>query len=177
MVTIVYAAEKPVWAGKTSPGEIKLPTVDVVEGKTVEIDIPVENHEGKATGIYSPVLVAPPGNPEEAVKRLNAVLEKNPKDIDALQSRANALVLLGDERKAIADYALLIKLDPPFPRNVGVYNNLACILAMSPDDGVRDGKRRWSWPRRRISSIKPHRRTCSIPSQPLTRRLAILNAR
>ena len=41
MVSAVYVGEKLVWAAKPSPGELKLPVVELVEGKTVEVDIPV----------------------------------------------------------------------------------------------------------------------------------------
>ncbi len=50
VVSVVYKGEKPVWAGIISPGEFKPPVVDVVEGETVDVDIPVVNHEAAITG-------------------------------------------------------------------------------------------------------------------------------
>ena len=81
------------------------------------------------------------GKPLDAIKLLNAALDKDPDDIDALLVRADCYVSAGEERKAIAEYEHLLKLKPSGVRKMVVYNNLAYILAASSDDGVRDGKR------------------------------------
>src|SRR5262249_2236978 len=45
---------------------------------------------------------------------------------------------IGKHAEAVADYNAAIKLKPD---DSGVLNNLAWVLATSPDDNVRDGKR------------------------------------
>ena len=45
---------------------------------------------------------------------------------------------LGKQAEAIADYEAALKLEP---KNSGVLNNLAWVLATSPDDKLRNGKR------------------------------------
>ncbi|HEX3600480.1 MAG TPA: tetratricopeptide repeat protein [Lacipirellulaceae bacterium] len=81
------------------------------------------------------------GKPLEAIKLLDAVLDKDPNDFGALFARADCFFSAGEDRKAIAEYEHLLKLKPSVLRKMVVYNNLAYILAASPDDGVRDGKR------------------------------------
>jgi tetratricopeptide (TPR) repeat protein len=56
----------------------------------------------------------------------------------ALQGRADALVGLGRAEEALSDYEAALKLQP---QNTGLLNNLAWLLATSPVDQVRDGKR------------------------------------
>lgn len=79
--------------------------------------------------------------PRQVIEQQTAILENDPKNVDALFTRAVRWRLLHHERKAIADYERLIKLDPPHPKDIFVYNDLAYILATSPDDKLRDGKR------------------------------------
>ncbi len=76
--------------------------------------------------------------PKLAIEVLNEVLKEDPQQFDALVGRADANLTMGQHREAIGDYdqALQIK-----PKDTTVLNNLAWILATSPDDGVRDGKR------------------------------------
>src|SRR6185503_3904599 len=47
---------------------------------------------------------------------------------------------LGEDRKAIADYNVILKLKLSRVRQMVVTNNVAFILATSADNGVRDGK-------------------------------------
>lgn len=54
------------------------------------------------------------------------------------QARADAYLNLGMQKEAIADYEIALKLDP---NNSGVLNNLAWVLATSPDDSLRNGPR------------------------------------
>ena len=51
---------------------------------------------------------------------------------------ADAYLNLGKQAEAIADYEKAIKLEP---KEEGVLNNLAWVLATSPDAKLRDGKR------------------------------------
>lgn len=54
------------------------------------------------------------------------------------QARADAYLNLGMQKEAIADYEIALKLDP---NNSGILNNLAWVLATSPDDALRNGPR------------------------------------
>ena len=56
----------------------------------------------------------------------------------ARQARADAYLNLGMQKEAIADYEIALKLDP---NNSGILNNLAWVLATSPDDALRNGPR------------------------------------
>jgi tetratricopeptide (TPR) repeat protein len=76
--------------------------------------------------------------PRKAVEKCKAALEKDPENFIALRTRADALLGIGKHAEAIADYEQAIKLRP---RDESVLNNLAWVLATSPEDAVRDGKR------------------------------------
>jgi tetratricopeptide (TPR) repeat protein len=76
--------------------------------------------------------------PHKAIEKFSAALEIDPKFFSALRGRADAYLSVGKHAEAIADYNEALKLKPEDP---GVLNNLAWVLATSPDEGVRDGKR------------------------------------
>jgi len=57
---------------------------------------------------------------------------------DALRQRGDALLSVGKHAEAVKDYEEALKLDP---EDTGVLNNLAWVLATSPDDAVRNAKR------------------------------------
>jgi tetratricopeptide (TPR) repeat protein len=77
-------------------------------------------------------------NSQKAAERYTAILAEKPDDVEALSGRANALLGLGKHAEAIADYNKALKLDP---EDSNMLNNLAWVLATSPDDKLRDGKR------------------------------------
>ncbi len=89
--------------------------------------------------------------PRKAIDILTSVLESDPKNVAVLRSRGDALLSVGDHSAAIQDYesavAALGNLELTDPDDVqkaeaaGVYNNLSWVLATSPNDSVRDGKR------------------------------------
>jgi tetratricopeptide (TPR) repeat protein len=56
----------------------------------------------------------------------------------AYQGRGDAYLNIGKQREAIADYEAALVREPD---NSGVLNNLAWVLATSPDAGLRDGRR------------------------------------
>lgn len=56
----------------------------------------------------------------------------------AFRGRADAYLNIGEHRNAVADFEEAIKIDP---LDSGALNNFAWVLATSPDDDVRDGKR------------------------------------
>jgi tetratricopeptide (TPR) repeat protein len=74
----------------------------------------------------------------QAVQGFSAVLAEEPTQWLALRGRADALLNLGKQVEAIADYNQAIKLRPKDP---GILNNLAWVLATSPDEKLRDGTR------------------------------------
>jgi tetratricopeptide (TPR) repeat protein len=75
---------------------------------------------------------------QEAVETYGSVLEIDVKNQLARQGRADTLLRLGKQADAIADYEAVLKEEP---KNSHVLNNLAWLLATSPDDKLRDGKR------------------------------------
>jgi len=74
----------------------------------------------------------------KSISHYTAALEIAADNWLALQGRADALVGLGRSAEALADYEAALKLQP---QNSGLLNNLAWLLATSPVDQVRDGKR------------------------------------
>ncbi|RIK78330.1 MAG: hypothetical protein DCC67_11690 [Planctomycetota bacterium] len=84
--------------------------------------------------------------PREAIAAYTKVIEATAGGGDdaksqrflALRGRADAHLNIGDHRAAVADFEEAIKLDP---LDSGALNNFAWVLATSPDDDVRDGKR------------------------------------
>lgn len=85
--------------------------------------------------------------PRKAIEIYTALLEKEPEDTSVLRSRADAYLAVGEHRKAIADYEKALKLigdkdDQEHKRALsGILNNFAWVLATSPQDDIRDGKR------------------------------------
>ena len=75
---------------------------------------------------------------DKAAEACSGVLAEHPNQPLALRGRADALLNLGKHKLAIADYEVLMKQRPDDP---GTLNNLAWVLATSPIDELRDGKR------------------------------------
>lgn len=76
--------------------------------------------------------------PTQAIEIFDKFLETEEPSVEILRSRADALLSIGRQAEAVADYERALKLEP---RDSGVLNNLAWVLATSPDDKVRDGER------------------------------------
>jgi tetratricopeptide (TPR) repeat protein len=84
--------------------------------------------------------------PRKAIDLLTQVLDSLSDDNDpkgetkaeVLEARGNALLSVGKHADAIQDYNEALKVDP---EDTGILNNLAWVLATSPDDGVRNAKR------------------------------------
>lgn len=76
--------------------------------------------------------------PREAIRRFTRALELDEDNFACLRGRSDAAISIGDHPAAVTDLekALGIK-----PEDSGVLNNLAWLLATSPDDDLRDGKR------------------------------------
>jgi tetratricopeptide (TPR) repeat protein len=85
--------------------------------------------------------------PRKAIESLTSIIENVPDDAteddkavkeDALRSRGDALLSVGKHAEAIKDYEEALKIDP---EDTGVLNNMAWVLATSPEDGVRNADR------------------------------------
>ena len=74
----------------------------------------------------------------KSLKTFGALLAKDPKNGSGYRGRADVYLSIGKQGEAIADYESALKFDPD---NSGVLNNLAWVLATSPDENRRDGKR------------------------------------
>ncbi|TWT74232.1 tetratricopeptide repeat protein [Allorhodopirellula solitaria] len=85
--------------------------------------------------------------PRQAIETLTSVLEKEPGNSAVLRSRADAYLAVGEHSEAIADYERALDEigDQDDEENTailsGILNNLAWVLATSPQDDVRDGQR------------------------------------
>ncbi|HEY2882651.1 MAG TPA: tetratricopeptide repeat protein [Pirellulales bacterium] len=76
--------------------------------------------------------------PRKAIDAYTDALVIKPDLMAALEGRANMYLNIGKHAEAVSDYNSAMKIDE---KNPGVLNNLAWVLATSPDDKVRDGKR------------------------------------
>lgn len=83
--------------------------------------------------------------PRKAIELLTQVLEGLSEEgedrelkADALRARGDALLSVGRHADAIRDYEEALKIDP---NDTGVLNNLAWVLATSPEDELRDADR------------------------------------
>jgi tetratricopeptide (TPR) repeat protein len=76
--------------------------------------------------------------PREAIKRFTRALELEENQFLSRRGRSDAEISIGDHKAALADLEKALTLAPD---DTGVLNNLAWLLATSPDDALRDGKR------------------------------------
>lgn len=76
--------------------------------------------------------------PREAIRRFTRALELDDKQFLSRRGRSDASISIGDHKAALADLEQALVLDDD---NDGVLNNLAWLLATSPDDAIRDGAR------------------------------------
>ncbi len=76
--------------------------------------------------------------PRKAIATFNSVLAIDAENFEALRGRADAYLNTGDHADAVTDYEAALKMKPD---DSGILNNLAWVLATSPDDKVRNGKR------------------------------------
>jgi len=78
------------------------------------------------------------GNIRQAIDAFGEAIKQDPKRALAYQARADARLRVGDHAGARDDYEQALKLEPD---NTHVLNNLAWLLATSPEDNIRDAKR------------------------------------
>lgn len=76
--------------------------------------------------------------PRKAIALYDKVLSGGAKVPQIYRGRADAHLSIGQQKEAVADYEQALK---GMPGDSGVLNNLAWVLATSPDDKLRDGKR------------------------------------
>ena len=76
--------------------------------------------------------------PRKAIELLTAIVEDHPKEQEAWRVRGNAQLSIGQHLEAVADLEIALQLDPD---DDDVLNNLAWLLATSPDASIRAGKR------------------------------------
>ena len=74
----------------------------------------------------------------KAIKAYSEVIAAEADNFGALRSRGDAYLNIGDHAAAIADFGKALPLRPD---DTSLLNNYAWVLATSPEDGVRDGKR------------------------------------
>jgi tetratricopeptide (TPR) repeat protein len=75
---------------------------------------------------------------DEAIRAYTAALRLEREAALVYQGRADAYLNIGKQREAITDYNSALEREPA---NSGVLNNLAWVLATSPDASLRDGRR------------------------------------
>jgi tetratricopeptide (TPR) repeat protein len=76
--------------------------------------------------------------PRKAIEVYTEILQDSPGNVAALRGRADALLSIGKQLDALQDYQNALSQDP---KHSGVLNNLAWLLATSPDANIRDGQR------------------------------------
>jgi tetratricopeptide (TPR) repeat protein len=82
--------------------------------------------------------------PSKAIEKYNAALAySEKKEYQIYEHRGDAYLNVGKHAEAIKDYEQTMKLKPSNrePTNWHLLNNFAWVLATSPDDKIRDGKR------------------------------------
>lgn len=80
--------------------------------------------------------------PSMAIKIADQLIRMNEKNWRAYRIRGDALLSMGSQLEATKDYQkALDRLDKEDEERSGLLNNLAWILATSPEDDLRDGKR------------------------------------
>src|SRR5690606_18431708 len=80
--------------------------------------------------------------PRKAIELATGILDRDPKNVSALRTRADTLLGLGDHAAAIKDYERALEVDSQNPQQrSGILNNFAWVLATSPKDELRDGQR------------------------------------
>ena len=93
---------------------------------------------------------------DRGMQMYGEILQADPKNWQAFRGRGDLYLTNGKQREAISDFeqALSLKAD-----DSGVLNNLAWVLATSPDAALRMASDRSSWRRRPATRQSTSRRT------------------
>lgn len=78
------------------------------------------------------------GQPRKSIEMFSKVIEMEPENYRARRFRGDAHLNIGDHAEAVKDFDAAYALND---EDEGLLNNFAWVLATSPDDKVRDGKR------------------------------------
>jgi tetratricopeptide (TPR) repeat protein len=78
------------------------------------------------------------GRPRKAIEIFSRLIESEPDDFSVLRFRGDAYLNIGQHAEAVADFNRALELEDA---DDGLLNNFAWVLATSPNDEVRDGKR------------------------------------
>lgn len=83
------------------------------------------------------------GRPRRAIDTLSAILQRDPDNPIALRYRADTLLGVGEHAEAVEDYEKALQQvdDGDGEEAAGILNNLAWVLATSPEEELRDGAR------------------------------------
>ncbi len=76
--------------------------------------------------------------PSKGIEIFTDVIKDDPENWQALRARGDAYLSTSRQADAITDFETALKIHQ---ESDGLYNNLAWVLATSPDDKLRDGKR------------------------------------
>ena len=76
--------------------------------------------------------------PRAAISEFTRAIEIDPKQFMSWRGRSDAEISIGDHAAALVDLEKALEIDGD---DDGVLNNLAWLLATSPDDAIRNGKR------------------------------------
>jgi tetratricopeptide (TPR) repeat protein len=76
--------------------------------------------------------------PRKAIQLFSEILQDDPNNWLALRGRGDGYISTGEHKKALPDLEAALKIEP---ENSGILNNLAWLLATSPDDELRNGQR------------------------------------
>lgn len=76
--------------------------------------------------------------PRAAIKEFTRAIELEPGQFASWRGRSDAEISIGEHVKALADLEKALELQPD---DDGVLNNLAWLLATSPEESLRNGKR------------------------------------
>lgn len=76
--------------------------------------------------------------PSKAVEVFTQVIDAEPQNAKALRARGDAYLSISKQKEALADYEAALKADP---EDSGLLNNLAWLLATSPDASIRNADR------------------------------------
>ncbi len=122
------------------------------------------------TQLQTAILYSADRKPQKAIETYTAILARHPDNWEALRSRGDLLLTTGKHAEAIADFEKALKLRP---KDSGILNNLAWVLATSPTDNFATASGRSNWPRWPVRSPSTSRPISSAHWAPPTRRPAI----
>jgi beta-lactamase regulating signal transducer with metallopeptidase domain/protocatechuate 3,4-dioxygenase beta subunit len=128
----------------------EMPAVTVVDGQSAGVELRVRKHEPPPQAALSPAAanqlqqahrLLANGEYQQAIELSTQIIKENYPAPAAWMVRAEARKKLGQIRALIVEYDLLLQLE--LPRMIGIVarNNLACLLATTAEDQLRDGRR------------------------------------